>query len=86
LYERVIAFGAHPNEKSLSLALKRTETEHSIRFDVSYLTDSPTVIKHGLKTVTQIGIACLKIAEIVLPERFKIVGLSDKIQSVSKYF
>ncbi len=83
LYERVIDFGAHPNEKSLSTALKKTDLEHSIIFEINYLTSDPLVIAFGLKTVTQVGIACLKIAEKVLPERFKIIGLSDKIQTIA---
>ncbi|MDE2009135.1 MAG: hypothetical protein KGJ09_03555 [Candidatus Omnitrophica bacterium] len=86
LYERVIDFGAHPNEKSLSSALKRTDLKDGVRFDVSYLTDNPKVIELGLKTVTQVGIACVKIIELQFPERFKIVGLSDKIQSISRFF
>lgn len=86
LYERVIDFGAHPNEKSLSSSLKKTDTKDAIKFEISYLTADPLVINLGLKTATQVGIACLKIAEKVLPERFKIVGLSERIQTVSKAF
>ena len=53
---------------------------------MSYLTNNTLVIGLGLKTVTQVGISCLKIAEKVLPERFTIMGLSDKITGLSKAF
>jgi len=86
LYERVIDYGAHPNKKSLSSVLKKIDLEDSIRFELSYSTNNPLVIRLGLKTATQVGIACLKIAEKVLPERFTIVGLADKIKQLSRVF
>jgi hypothetical protein len=79
LYETSIDFGAHPNEKSLSCSLKKTEEEGAIRFDLMYLTGNPLPIKLCLKSISRIGVACIKIAGLIIPERFKIMGLSDKI-------
>lgn len=86
LYERTIDFGAHPNEKSLSASFKKIDLEKAVRFEVSYLTGNPLVIELGMKTAIQIGIACVKLGELILPKRFKIVGLSDKVDELSKGF
>ena len=86
LYERTIDYGAHPNEKSLSSSLQKTDNKDSIRFDVIYLTGRELPIKLSIKTSTQIGIACLKIFQLILPERFRIIGISDRLSKISKGF
>lgn len=86
LYERTIDFGAHPNEKSLSSSLKKTDLQGGVRLDLLYLTDNPLPIKLALKTITQVGIASLRLGEIMLPERFKILSITDRLDRVSKHF
>ena len=84
LYERTIDYGAHPNERSLSSMLKQSRKEKDIEFKLNYLTDDPIVIELCLKSSAQIGVLCLKILELILPERFQITGLSEKLDIVSK--
>lgn len=84
LYERCIDYGAHPNERSLSSFLKKeTKDEGVIQFNLQYMTDNRTSIKFCLKSAAQVGICSLKILELVIPERFKITGLSEKLNIVS---
>jgi hypothetical protein len=84
LYERTIDLGAHPNEKSLTTMLKQKKKGNDIQFELSYLTDDPKLITLCLKTSAQIGVLSLKILELIIPERFKIIGLSEKLDVVSK--
>jgi len=84
LYERCIDYGAHPNEKSLSAHLRQTKTVDAIQFDLHYLSNNLTVIKFGLKSSAQAGVLCLKILELIIPERFKITGLDVKLENASK--
>lgn len=84
LYDRTIDYGAHPNERSLSLALKRTDVKNGIRFDLRYLTDSALAIEFCLKCTAQIGVLSLKILQLIIPERFKIAELDVKLERISK--
>jgi hypothetical protein len=86
LYERTIDHGAHPNERSLSSMLKQNKKENDIGFKLNYLTNERIVIELCLKSSAQIGVLCLKILELILPERFRITGLSKKLDIVSKDF
>ncbi len=85
LYERCIDYGAHPNERSLSLFLKKEDKENgAIKFNLQYMTDNPTAIRFCLKSAAQVGVCSLKILELIIPQRFQITGLSDKIKIISK--
>ena len=67
--------------------LKLPAEDGKMRFtDVMHLTDSELAIKRSMKTLTQIGIACLKVFELMLLERFKIIGISDSLSKISKKF
>ena len=84
LYEQSVDYGAHPNEKGLTMALKYTKGENSIRYDVTHLTDNPIPIIFCLKFIARAAVLCLKILQLVLTERFKITGLDIDIENVSK--
>lgn len=84
LYYRTIDYGAHPNERSLSLALKRTDVKNGFRFELQYLTNNPVAIEFCLKSTCQIGILSLKILQLVIPERFKIAELDIRLERISK--
>ncbi|MDP8229865.1 MAG: hypothetical protein P9L93_02050 [Candidatus Gorgyraea atricola] len=84
LYDRTIDYGAHPNERSLSLALKRTDVKNGFRFDLRYLTDDALAIEFCLKCTAQIGVLSLKILQLITPERFKIAELDTRLEKISK--
>lgn len=84
LYEQSIDYGAHPNEKGLMMALKYTKSNNYVRYDVMHLTDNPMAITFSLKFIAQSAVLCLKILQLIIPERFEITGLDLEIESVSK--
>lgn len=84
LYDRTIDYGAHPNERSLSLALKRTNLKDGFKLDLRYLTDDALAIEFCLKSTAQIGVLSLKILQLIISERFKIAELDIKLESISK--
>lgn len=84
LYEQSIDYGAHPNERGLTTALKYSKLEGAIRYDVVHLTADPIPICFCLKFIAQSAILCLKILQLILPERFKIAGLDLEIGKISK--
>ncbi|MFC1709351.1 hypothetical protein ACFL2J_04770 [Candidatus Omnitrophota bacterium] len=80
VYETTIEYGAHPNEKSLSAVLKMKKSKDAVTFNVQYLTDNIMAIRLSLVTIARAGLVSLKIAELILTERFKISLLSDRIK------
>lgn len=84
LYKKTIKYGAHPNEKSLSAVLSIVKEGDNISLNLDYLTSKPDVIKCSLTILARIGIVSLKISEHIFPERFKIIGLSDRINVASR--
>jgi len=83
LYDTTIQYGGHPNEKSLSTVLKIDRADGKITFNVHYLTGDINVIKLSLVLLARVGVIALMISEKILAERFKIIGLSDKIKAAS---
>jgi hypothetical protein len=82
LYERTIDAGAHPNRKTITLAMQRRETEDSVFFTIAQLNTEREPMILSLKTSVQIGICALKIFKLVFPERFDILGISDEIEEL----
>lgn len=83
LYERTIDAGAHPNPKTITLSLKREETDELVSFELAQLNNNPEILIFGFKTCAQVGICSLKIFKLVFPERFALLGLSDLVEEVS---
>lgn len=88
LYERTIDYGAHPNPNSLLNILQHnTKTKEKIttdEFKVEYLTGNKLTIALCLKTTAQVGVACLKILQLVMSERFKLTTLDIKVAKASR--
>lgn len=84
LYDQSIDYGAHPNEKGLTMTLKYTESDSHVQYDVMHLTDNPVAIAFCLKFIAQSAVLCLKILELILPERFRITGLDIEINNIFK--
>lgn len=82
LYEITIDAGAHPNRKTITLAMKREETVDNVFFDLSQLNNDPMMFIMALKTCPQVGICSLKTFKLVFPERFDLLGISDDIEKL----
>jgi len=84
LYELTIDAGAHPNRKTITLAMTREERDELISFDLAQLNVEPMMLIMALKTCAQVGISSLKIFKLVFPERFDLLGISDDIERLSR--
>jgi len=80
-YDQTIDYGAHPNEKSLSTVLDIVNGEENMTLSLHFLTDNQTVTKSSLVTLARIGIISLKLSEKILSDRFRLIGLTDKINA-----
>jgi hypothetical protein len=82
LYETVIDFGAHPNQKGLLAFLKNSKKEKSINYQMGILYPDfvPLVLTLRLSVVVAVGV--LKIFQLIFPERFKIMSLDEEIKTL----
>jgi hypothetical protein len=84
LYERTIDVGAHPNRKTITLAMLQTENEEMVSYTQAHLNFQPLPLQFSFKTTVQVGICVLKIFRLVFPERFDILGISDEVEKISR--
>jgi hypothetical protein len=84
LYERTIDYGAHPNERGLMSLVRQTKEEKSIHFSLDYLTANNLPFRLCLKSTAQVGVCSLEIIRNIYPERFDILGISEKISQLKK--
>jgi len=82
LYDKTIDFGAHPNVLALAGAFRAKDDERRHQFSVAYLTDDRTVIRGTMKSVAQTGVASLSIFRNVFPERFDLLGLTERLTAL----
>lgn len=87
LYERVIDYGGHPNERGYSLSSSIETTEDGgMQFNTIYLHNGDLQLSAGIRTTIQIGLCVLKIASIIYPHRVQAIGIKHKIETLSKRF
>jgi hypothetical protein len=83
LYERSIDFGAHPNEKTVTLGIVpesiRTKT---IQFKL--LPGEGLALDHSFRTAAQVGVCGLKIFQSIFDSQFDDQGLSVRIDRVAQ--
>jgi hypothetical protein len=79
LYERTIDYGAHPNELALTSLLEKKERENGIQFNLNYLSGNTPALHLALKTTAQIGVCSLHIFDNVYRDRFKLLGIAEKL-------
>jgi len=84
LYDRTIAFGAHPNERALFSRLKVERADGYVGSTLLLQTDDVRVIEFGLKTGCQAGSFGLAAAAKLFPERLRISGITDRIEQLLK--
>lgn len=70
LYEHTIRWGAHPNPNSLFGVLAIKEGEEVAGSEVSYLAHSPESSAMCLRNVAQVGVAWLKVLQLIIPDKF----------------
>jgi hypothetical protein len=85
LYELMIDGGAHPNERGFmrNLQVQRRE-DGGARLIQNYLLADPRELERGLRATGQIGVCVLMIFEMMYPDEFRELGITEKIPIVKK--
>jgi hypothetical protein len=85
LYERTIDFGAHPNEKSVTIGLVKGSLDTG-NAQFVMLGGDGLALDHGLRTCAQVGICALKVLDLVFSELFAKIDFKEKITKVASPF
>ncbi|MDH2091486.1 hypothetical protein N5K21_22400 [Rhizobium pusense] len=86
LYERLIDFGAHPNEKGFSMSSNIRRENRDVHIEAVYLHGDGLPLSLALKTTAQVGIAVLRIGQILYPSRFKDLNLDSDLDGIKKRY
>ena len=80
LYNNLIDFGGHPNERALSSSMKvrKVESLGTQWLQVGLHAD-PKYIGFGIGQAVDVGVCSLKILELVFSARFELLGVSERL-------
>jgi hypothetical protein len=84
LYERLIQFGAHPNEKSITANLTIEKGAGETKLNQVYLQGDGIALDHWLRTASQLGICTLKIFERIHHARFAELKVSSRFAEMAQ--
>jgi hypothetical protein len=79
LYEQTIDYGGHPNERAVTQMVKLTQNEGERRIDMNYLTGHTSGMDLALKSAMRVGVCGLKIFRHEYPERYDLIGLTERL-------
>lgn len=87
MYDRVIDYGAHPNQlgDSMGSALEDTD-DGGMRFLTIYLHGDGLLLDFALRTTAQVGICVLRIAQLIYPLRMEVTGVHFELETIAKRF
>lgn len=83
LYERLIDFGAHPNEQGFSMSTLLTKKPGETHISALYLHGDGEPLDFALKTTTQVAICALQIAYLVYPARMDLQGILHDLDQIT---
>ncbi|NQT11811.1 MAG: hypothetical protein HQ582_03625 [Planctomycetes bacterium] len=86
LYDRTIDYGGHPNERAVNTQIK-TETHGSrAEFTAEYFLCGDLPHQLSLKSSAQIGICSLDIFYNVFRDRYRILGIDERLDQMRQGF
>jgi hypothetical protein len=87
LYERTIDYGAHPNERGLSMNSDIVDLpDGGKHFGTLYLQDDGLMLDFSLKSTARVGLCVLRIAQVIYPTRMQANGTQHQLNDMCKQF
>ena len=86
LYERMIDFGAHPNEQGYSVNSEMHRVDNTVHINSVYLHGDGGPLDLGLRTAAQIGLWALHIMQLLYPTRFDLLGIRLALEQLRTRF
>jgi hypothetical protein len=82
LYETMIDFGAHPNQRGVLGTMGKSATGKEINYQVGILFIDTVRLVATLRRAVAVAVAALKVFQLIFPERFKLIGLDEEIEAL----
>jgi hypothetical protein len=79
LYDETISWGAHPNEKALTTSLSIVDDPVE-KTEITVLPHGGDIHKLALRRCAQVGLCVLEIFDLIYPERFRLLGITNMFQ------
>lgn len=86
LYERLIDFGAHPNELGYFSNSTMKRRDDRTDFQTIYLHPGGVQLDFGIRTTAQVGLCVLHITQLIYKERFMVLGIKDSLEDLRKRY
>lgn len=86
LYEKLIDFGAHPNEQGFSMNSAMRRDGENVHFDTIYLQADGLPLDLGLKMTGQVGLWVLHVMQLIYRERFELQGVRADLEEIRTRF
>lgn len=82
LYEYTIDFGGHPNERALTSNMEIDDEGSTKTYKVQYLQGDTVFVQGAIKNLARAGLNALFTFQHTMPERFQLLGLREKLQTL----
>lgn len=82
LYDRTIDYGGHPNERAVLAQLSTNQDGSRVHFTFEYFLCCDPPHRVCLRTTAQIGICCLDIFYRVFRDRYRILGIDERLDQI----
>lgn len=84
MYQQMIDFGGHPNERSVTANMKMTEESDRRVMLAIMLHGDGLQLDHALKTVARCGMISLELLETVYSAKFELLGIKAAMMELRK--
>lgn len=81
-YEKLIDFGAHPNQMGVLTSMTKSRTEKQIDYQIGILLPDRTTVAFGLRMAVAVAVGALKAFELIYPERLTLAGIGLEIEKL----
>jgi len=82
LYERVIDYGAHPNQLGILIGAAQSKGEKKIDYKVGIIYPKTLPMMITIRFAIAVAIGSLKVFQRIFPERFKIMSIDKEIEEL----
>jgi len=84
LYQKSIDFGAHPNERAISMNSKLMREKETRIYRQSFLQGDSVFLEDVLRTTVWTGVCVLDIFQQIFMHRFEICGVNEKLLTLKR--
>lgn len=86
LYNHTIDYGGHPNERAVLTQVQSNRQGSRVNFSLDYFVCNGVPLPACLRATAQVGICCLDILYSVFRDRYRILGIDQRLNQLRQRF